>query len=149
MAATLFLVAGASPKPTSSLPHNPFPSYLLEQNVLWSNKNYSGKAVTVSSVSFAQTQNLVLTLLMKSIVSPLTPMNSTSQSHKSYRFWNWPTSVLRLGFDIGGGTGIFMASLKVHNVTVIGFQMKMIEFVFLIVFSYEILTMKFSNYGIN
>ena len=42
-----------------------------------------------------------------------------------------------------------MASLKVHNVTVIGFQMKMIEFVFLIVFSYEILTMKFGNYGIN
>ena len=94
MAPTLFLVACASPKPTSSLPHkghNPFPSYLLEQNVLWSIKNYSGKAVTVSSVSFAQTQNLVLTHLMKSIDSPLTPMNSTSQSHNSYRFRNWPT----------------------------------------------------------
>ena len=104
------------PKPTSSLPHNPFPSSLPDQNVLWSDKNYS-----CSSFSCLVRSNPKLGFDPSREIERFTsytneldlPIPQLFQIAKS------ANSALRLGLDIGGGTGTFAATMKLHNVTVI------------------------------
>ncbi|KAI4295392.1 hypothetical protein L6164_035441 [Bauhinia variegata] len=107
-------------KPTSSLPPNPFPSYLPDSNVIWD--KYSCKSFDClnrqnPSLGFDPSREISKFTSYKSELD--LPIQQLLQLAKSAK------SVLRLGLDIGGGTGGFAATMKLYNVTVVTTTMNM------------------------
>ncbi|CAB4306757.1 unnamed protein product [Prunus armeniaca] len=102
------------PKPTSSLPQNPFPSSLPDANVLWT--KYSCKSFSCLNrqnlnLGFDPPHEVVNFMTYKSELD--LPVPQLFQIAKA------ANSVLRLGIDIGGGTGSFAARMKLYNVTIV------------------------------
>lgn len=104
------------PKPSSSsLPHNPFPAKLLDDAVLW-NKYSSCKSFDClnklnPNMGFDLSHEISNFMAYKSELD--LPIPQLLQIAKA------ANSVLRLGLDIGGGTGTFAARMKLFNVTVL------------------------------
>lgn len=101
-------------KPTSSLSQNPFPSSLPDQNVLWTKytcKSFSCLNRQNPSSGFDPDHELTSFMTYKSELD--LPIPQFFQIAKA------ANSVLRLGLDIGGGTGTFAARMKLYNVTVV------------------------------
>ncbi|KAI4298221.1 hypothetical protein L6164_031805 [Bauhinia variegata] len=101
-------------KPTSSLPHNPFPASLPDSNVIWN--KYSCKSFDClnrqnPNLGFDPSREISKFTSYKSELD--LPIQQLLQLVKSVK------SVLRLGLDIGGGTGGFAARMKLYNVTVV------------------------------
>ncbi|XP_061341238.1 probable methyltransferase At1g29790 [Gastrolobium bilobum] len=102
------------PPLSTSLPQNPFPSSLPDSTVIWD--RYSCK-----SFDCLNKQNPNLGFEPSRDASKFTtykteldlPIPQLLQIVKSAK------SVLRLGLDIGGGTGSFAAAMKLRNVTVL------------------------------
>ncbi|KAJ4826641.1 hypothetical protein Tsubulata_002255 [Turnera subulata] len=103
------------PKPPSSLPHNPFPSSLLDSNVIWSTKypcnSFSCLAKQNPGLGFDITKEISKFMAYNTELD--LPVPQLLQIAKS------ANSVIRLGLDIGGGTGTFAARMKLYNVTVV------------------------------
>lgn len=102
------------PKPTSSLPQNPFPSSLPDSNVLWT--RYSCKGFSClnrlnPNMGFDPNNEITNFMTFKSELD--LPIPRLLQIAKA------ANSVLRLGLDIGGGTGTFAARMKLYNVTIV------------------------------
>ncbi|GAV64942.1 Methyltransf_29 domain-containing protein [Cephalotus follicularis] len=102
------------PKPSNSLPLNPFPTSLPDSNVIWSKYNCKTFSCIVHNypkmgfdMSLEQTS---FTVYRSELDLPI-PQLLQIASHAN--------SVLRLGVDIGGGTGTFAATMKLHNVTIV------------------------------
>ncbi|XP_041023381.1 probable methyltransferase At1g29790 [Juglans microcarpa x Juglans regia] len=102
------------PKPTSSLSHNSFAPSLPDQNVIWHKYNCKSFSCLVRS----------------------NPKLGFNLSGEATRFMSYndeldlpvlqllhiakaANSVLRLGIDVGGGTGTFAARMKLYNVTIV------------------------------
>ncbi|KAJ8761950.1 hypothetical protein K2173_006552 [Erythroxylum novogranatense] len=102
------------PNPPSSLPHNPFPSSLTDSNVIWSKyscKSFSCLAKQNPDMGFDQSVEISKFMTYKTELD--LPIPQLLQIAKS------ASSVVRLGVDIGGGTGTFAARIKMYNVTVL------------------------------
>ncbi|KAM1008293.1 hypothetical protein ACFX2J_004747 [Malus domestica] len=102
------------PKPTSSLPLNPFPPSLPDSNVLWdkySCKSFSCLGGKNPNLGFDLPHEVSTFMSYKSELD--LPIPQLFQIAKA------ANSVLRLGVDIGGGTGTFAARMKLYNVTVV------------------------------
>ncbi|KAL3739579.1 hypothetical protein ACJRO7_020918 [Eucalyptus globulus] len=103
------------PKTTSaSLPHNPFPPALPDSNVIWA--KYSCKSFSClnhynPNLGFDTSHEYSKFTTYRSELD--LPVSQLLQIAKS------AGSVLRLGIDIGGGTGSFAATMKMQNVTVV------------------------------
>ncbi|PRQ29361.1 putative S-adenosyl-L-methionine-dependent methyltransferase [Rosa chinensis] len=101
-------------KPTSSLSHNPFASSLPDQNVLWDKytcKSFSCLNRHHPTSGFDLNGELTNFMTYKSELD--LPIPQLFQIAKA------AGAVLRLGLDIGGGTGTFAARMKLYNVTVV------------------------------
>ncbi|XP_050370119.1 probable methyltransferase At1g29790 [Argentina anserina] len=101
-------------KPTSSLSHNPFPNSLPDQNILWDKytcKSFSCLNRQNPSSGFDFSHELSNFMTYKSELD--LPIPQFFQIAKA------AGAVLRLGLDIGGGTGTFAARMKMYNVTVV------------------------------
>ncbi|KAL5577150.1 hypothetical protein UlMin_018849 [Ulmus minor] len=102
------------PKPTSSLPQNPFPSSLPDSNVLWTKytcKSFNCLNRLNPDLGFDSDHEIAKFMTYKSELD--LPIPQLLQIAKA------ASSVLRLGIDIGGGTGTFAARMKLYNVTVV------------------------------
>ncbi|KAJ7947154.1 S-adenosyl-L-methionine-dependent methyltransferase superfamily protein [Quillaja saponaria] len=102
------------PKPTSSLPENPFPSSLPDSGVIWN--KYTCKSFDClnrfnPNLGFHPAHEITKFMSYKSELD--LPIPQLLQIAKA------ANSVLRLGLDIGGGTGTFAARMKLYNVTVV------------------------------
>lgn len=103
------------PKTTSaSLPHNPFPPALPDSNVIWA--KYSCKSFSClnhynPNLGFDTSHEYSKFTTYRSELD--LPVSQLLQIAKS------AGSVLRLGIDIGGGTGSFAATMKMQNVTIV------------------------------
>ncbi|KAI9127002.1 hypothetical protein K1719_001561 [Acacia pycnantha] len=101
-------------KPTSSLPNNPFPSSLPSSNVIWdkySCKNFDCFNRLNPNLGFDASREITKFMSYESELD--LPIPQFLQIAKTAK------SVIRLGLDIGGGTGTFAARMKMHNVTVV------------------------------
>ncbi|KAF5752764.1 hypothetical protein HS088_TW01G00682 [Tripterygium wilfordii] len=103
-------------KPPNSLPVNPFPSSFPDSAVIWSSPKFSCKSFSCLAQSnpnlgFDITHEISRFTSYKTELD--LPIPQLVQIAKS------ANSVLRLGIDIGGGTGTFAARMKEHNVTVL------------------------------
>ncbi|WCJ27319.1 S-adenosyl-L-methionine-dependent methyltransferases superfamily protein [Euphorbia peplus] len=101
-------------KPPSSLPRNPFPSSLPDSNVLWgkySCKTFSCLAKGNPNSGFDMNAEISKFITYRTELD--LPIAQLLQVAKS------ASSVIRLGVDIGGGTGTFAARMKQYNVTVV------------------------------
>ncbi|XP_065879851.1 probable methyltransferase At1g29790 [Euphorbia lathyris] len=101
-------------KPPSSLPRNPFPSSFLDSNILWAKyscKSFSCLAKQSPNLGFDMNTEISKFITYKTELD--LPIAQLLQVAKS------ATSVIRLGIDIGGGTGTFAARMKQYNVSVI------------------------------
>ncbi|KDP21207.1 hypothetical protein JCGZ_21678 [Jatropha curcas] len=101
-------------KPPSSLPRTPFPSSFLDSNVLWSKyscKSFSCLAKESSNLGFDLNAEISKFMTYKTELD--LPIPQFLQISKS------ANSVIRLGIDIGGGTGTFAARMKQYNVSVV------------------------------
>ncbi|KAF3449895.1 hypothetical protein FNV43_RR05974 [Rhamnella rubrinervis] len=103
-----------SSKPTSSLPQNPFPSSLPSSNVLWT--KYSCKSFDClnrfnPNLGFDPAQDIANFMTYRSELD--LPIPQLLQIAKA------ANSVVRLGLDVGGGTGTFAARMKLYNITVV------------------------------
>ncbi|CAN1808518.1 Probable methyltransferase At1g29790 [Linum perenne] len=101
------------PKPPSSLPRNPFPSSLLDSNVIWGKytcKSFSCLASDASS-GFNIGSEIERFMTYKTELDLPIPQLIQISSRAG--------SPIRLGLDIGGGTGTFAARMKQYNVTVL------------------------------
>lgn len=99
------------PKPTSSLPKNPFPSSLPSSNVIWDKYNCKNFDCLNPNLGFDTAhETSKFTSYKTELDLPIPQLLQIAKSAKS---------VLRLGLDIGGGTGTFAATMKLHNVTVV------------------------------
>ncbi|CAI8617786.1 unnamed protein product [Vicia faba] len=107
--------------PSSSFPHSPFPSSLPDSSIIWDryscksfdclnrqNPNLGFQPSRESSKFNTYTSDLDL------------PVQQLLQIAKSAK------SVLRLGLDVGGGTGSFAAAMKLRNVTVVTTTMNVV-----------------------
>ncbi|XP_054802270.1 probable methyltransferase At1g29790 [Prosopis cineraria] len=100
-------------KPTSSLPLDPFTSSLPSSNVIWD--KYSCKSFDClnrlnPNMGFDLSQERAKFVSYKTELDlPIPQLMQIAKSAKN---------VLRLGLDIGGGTGTFAARMKLYNVTV-------------------------------
>lgn len=106
--------AKTPPKPTSSLPQNPFPSSLPSSNVVWA--KYSCKSFDClnrfnPNLGFDPAHDIVNFMTYKSELD--LPIPQLLQIAKA------ANSVLRLGLDVGGATGTFAARMKLYNITVV------------------------------
>ncbi|XP_062095134.1 probable methyltransferase At1g29790 [Humulus lupulus] len=104
------------PKPSSSsLPHDPFPAKLLDDVVMWSKysscKSFDCLSRLNPNMGFDMNSEVSNFLSYKSELD--LPVPQLLQIAKA------ANSVLRLGLDIGGGTGTFAARMKLHNITVL------------------------------
>lgn len=103
------------PKPSSSsLPQNPFPSSIPDSYLLWN--RYSCKSLDClnkmnPNLGFDLGKEVTNFVSYKSELD--LPVPQLMQIAKA------ANSVLRLGIDIGGGTGTFAARMKAYNVTVL------------------------------
>lgn len=103
------------PKPSSSsLPQNPFPPSIPDSYLLWN--RYSCKSFDClnkmnPNLGFDLAREIGNFLSYKSELD--LPVPQLLQIAKA------ANSVLRLGIDIGGGTGTFAARMKAYNVTVL------------------------------
>ncbi|XP_028754796.1 uncharacterized protein LOC114714234 [Neltuma alba] len=101
-------------KPTSSLPHNPFSSSLPSSNVIWD--KYSCQSFDCfnrlnPNLGFDASREVTKFVSYKSELDlPIPQFLQIARAAKS---------VIRLGLDVGGGTGTFAARMKMHNVTVL------------------------------
>ncbi|KAK4769988.1 hypothetical protein SAY87_030520 [Trapa incisa] len=101
-------------KPSSSLPLQPFPSSLPDSNVIWS--KYSCKSFSClnhynPSLGFDPSlDSSRFSSYSSDLDLPVPQLLHIARS---------ASSPLRLGVDIGGGTGSFAAAMKAHNVTVL------------------------------
>ncbi|KAB1221380.1 hypothetical protein CJ030_MR2G004080 [Morella rubra] len=101
-------------RPTSSLSHNPFLLSLSDQNVLW--HKYACKSFNClirSNPKLGFDLSVEATRFMTYADELDLPIPQLLQIAKA------ANSVLRLGLDIGGGTGTFAARMKMYNVTVL------------------------------
>lgn len=107
--------------PSSSLPKNPFPSSLPDSSVIWD--RYSCK-----SFDCLNRQNPNLGFEPSREVSKFTSYNSDLDLpvQQLLQIAKSAKSVLRLGLDVGGGTGSFAAAMKVRNVTVVTTTMNVV-----------------------
>ncbi|KAK9267784.1 hypothetical protein L1049_010219 [Liquidambar formosana] len=107
-------------KPTSQLPSNPFPSSLPDSAVVWT--KYNCKSFTCLN-RFNQYKGFNTTIADTTFMSYKSdldlPIPQLLQISKA------ASSVIRLGVDIGGGTGAFAARMKLHNVTVVSTTMNL------------------------
>uniref|UniRef100_A0A2P2NYW4 Methyltransferase type 11 domain-containing protein n=1 Tax=Rhizophora mucronata TaxID=61149 RepID=A0A2P2NYW4_RHIMU len=102
------------PKPPSSLPHNPFPSSFPDSNVIWTKyhcKSFSCLVRQNSNMGFDLNTEISRFMTYKTELD--LPIPQLLQIAKS------ASSVIRLGIDIGGGTGTFAARMKQYNATVL------------------------------
>ncbi|PON41729.1 S-adenosyl-L-methionine-dependent methyltransferase superfamily protein [Parasponia andersonii] len=104
------------PKPSSSsLPQNPFPAKLLDDAVLWSRysscKSFDCLNRLNPNMGFDMSNEISNFMAYKSELD--LPIPQLLQIAKA------ASSVLRLGLDIGGGTGTFAGRMKLYNVTVV------------------------------
>lgn len=104
------------PKPSSSLPLDPFPLSLPDSNVIWNQYSCKSFNCLVSKnpnlgfdFSLEKTSSRFLTYSSE-LDLPIPQLLQISKS---------AGSVIRLGIDIGGGTGSFAARMKLYNVTVL------------------------------
>lgn len=106
---------------SSSLPKNPFPSSLPDSSVIWD--RYSCK-----SFDCFNRQNPNLGFEPSREVSKFTSYNSDLDLpvQQLLQIAKSSKSVLRLGLDVGGGTGSFAAAMKVRNVTVVTTTMNVV-----------------------
>ncbi|KAG6639357.1 hypothetical protein I3843_10G089500 [Carya illinoinensis] len=102
------------PKPTSSLSHNPFSPSLPDQNVVWD--KYTCKSFNCLVRSYP---NLGFDLSAEATRSMIYRDDLDLQIPQLLQIAKAANSVLRLGLDIGGGTGTFAARMKLYNVTVV------------------------------
>ncbi|KAG7963550.1 hypothetical protein I3843_09G123500 [Carya illinoinensis] len=102
------------PKPTSSLSHNSFAPSLPDQNVIW-HKYYckSFSCLVRSNPKLGFNLSAEATRFMSYNDELDLPVLQLLQIAKA------ANSVLRLGIDVGGGTGTFAARMKLYNVTVV------------------------------
>ncbi|KAL6216777.1 hypothetical protein ACLB2K_009996 [Fragaria x ananassa] len=101
-------------KPTSSLSHDAFPPSLPDQNVIWDKyacKSFSCLNRRGLSSGFDFSHELSSFMTYKSELD--LPIPQFFQIAKA------AGAVLRLGLDVGGGTGTFAARMKLYNVTVV------------------------------
>ncbi|CAI0424491.1 unnamed protein product [Linum tenue] len=101
-------------KPPSSLPRNPFPSSLLDSNVLWgkySCKSFACLAKENPNLGFDLGTEISKFMTYKTELD--LPIPQLIQISKT------ASSPIRLGIDVGGGTGTFAARMKQYNVTVV------------------------------
>ncbi|KAJ9153224.1 hypothetical protein P3X46_026688 [Hevea brasiliensis] len=101
-------------KPPSSLPRNPFPSSFVDSNVIWAQyscKSFSCLAKQSPNLGFDINAEISRFMTYKTELD--LPIPQLLQVAKS------ANSLIRLGIDIGGGTGTFGARMKQYNVTVI------------------------------
>ncbi|GAB2299107.1 Probable methyltransferase At1g29790 [Dionaea muscipula] len=107
------------PHPTSSLPSNPFPTSLPDSNVLWPSPSASSSSS--SSCQSFKCLNPKLGFDMAVESKKFLYYKSELDLTISQLLMNAKSSdsILRLGLDIGGGTGTFAARMKERNVTVI------------------------------
>ncbi|XP_004293665.1 PREDICTED: uncharacterized protein LOC101310870 [Fragaria vesca subsp. vesca] len=101
-------------KPTSSLSHDAFPPSLPDQNVIWDKyacKSFSCLNRRGLSSGFDFSHELSNFMTYKSELD--LPIPQFFQIAKA------AGAVLRLGLDVGGGTGTFAARMKLYNVTVV------------------------------
>ncbi|XP_057950309.1 probable methyltransferase At1g29790 [Malania oleifera] len=102
------------PKPPSSLPSNPFPSSLPDSAVDWD--KYSCKSFAClnrfnENLGFDSNLEVSKFMYYKSDLDlPIPQLLELARSSRS---------ILRLGLDIGGGSGTFAARMKMYNVTVV------------------------------
>ncbi|KAF4385998.1 hypothetical protein G4B88_031133 [Cannabis sativa] len=100
---------------SSSLPHNPFPAKLLDEVVMWkkysSCKSFDCLSKLNPNMGFDMNNEVSNFLSYKSELD--LPVPQLLQIAKA------ANSVIRLGLDIGGGTGTFAARMKLHNITVL------------------------------
>lgn len=101
-------------KPTSSLSQDPFPSSLPDSNVLWA--KYSCESFDClnrfnPNLGFDPAHDIANFMTYKSELD--LPIPQLLQIAKA------ANSVIRLGLDVGGGTGTFAARMKLYNITVV------------------------------
>ncbi|CAN1230565.1 Probable methyltransferase At1g29790 [Linum grandiflorum] len=102
-------------KPPSSLPRNPFPSNLLDSNVIWSS-SYTCKSFSC----LAKDPNLGFDFIGTEISRFMTYKTELDLPiPQLIQISDRAGSPIRLGLDIGGGTGTFAARMKQYNVTVV------------------------------
>ncbi|KAK8349660.1 hypothetical protein V6Z12_A06G157700 [Gossypium hirsutum] len=102
------------PKPTSSLPLNPFPTALPDSSVIWTKYSCKSFACLLQNNPIDFDLNARRSSLLKYASELDLPVNRFMQLAKSANF------VIRLGIDIGGGTGTFAALMKIfYNVTML------------------------------
>ncbi|KAF8413611.1 hypothetical protein HHK36_001603 [Tetracentron sinense] len=102
------------PKPPSSLPFNPFTSSLPDAALLWS--SYSCKSFSCLN-RFNDNLGFDSKLEITKFLTPKSDLDLTIP--QLLQISKAASSVLRLGLDVGGGTGTFAARMKLHNVTVV------------------------------
>nr|QTZ19631.1 S-adenosyl-L-methionine-dependent methyltransferases superfamily isoform 1 [Bixa orellana]QTZ19632.1 S-adenosyl-L-methionine-dependent methyltransferases superfamily isoform 1 [Bixa orellana] len=103
------------PKTPSSLPLNPFPTSLPDASVIWS--KYNCKSFLCLSQS---NPNLGFDLRKQRETLVTYSSELDLPIPQFMQLANSANSVIRLGIDIGGGTGTFAAVMKEdHNVTVV------------------------------
>ncbi|KAE8715039.1 double-stranded DNA-binding family protein [Hibiscus syriacus] len=101
-------------KPTSSLPLNPFPTALPDSSVIWNRYSCKSFACLLQNNPIGFDLNTQRSSLLKYASELDLPVNRFMQLAKS------ANSVIRLGIDIGGGTGTFAALMKIfYNVTML------------------------------
>ncbi|XP_059435893.1 probable methyltransferase At1g29790 [Corylus avellana] len=101
-------------KPTSSLPHNPFAPSLPDQNVLWNKYTCKSFNCLMRSNPKLGFDPIVETARFMTYTDELDlPIPQLLQIAKA------ANSALRLGLDVGGGTGTFAGRMKLYNVTVV------------------------------
>lgn len=97
----------------SSLPRNPF-STLPESSVIWKNYNCTGfGCLSKSNPQLGFDMKIEQSRFLSSKSDLDLSISQLFQIAKS------SGSVIRLGLDIGGGTGTFAAQMKLQNVTVV------------------------------
>ncbi|XP_016178939.1 uncharacterized protein LOC107621431 [Arachis ipaensis] len=101
-------------KPSSPLPQDPFPSSLPDSSVIWD--HYPCK-----SFNCFHLQNPKLGFNSSSDSSKFTTYKTDLHLLISQLFQiaKSTKSVIRLGLDVGGGTGSFTATMKLRNMTVV------------------------------
>ncbi|CAM8879391.1 hypothetical protein QQ045_006034 [Rhodiola kirilowii] len=108
-------------KTTSSFPSHPFPAVLPDQAIVWSKYSCKSFACLNRENKFRGFNT--------SIISNPTFLSSNSDLDitvpEFLKLAKTMSSVIRLGLDVGGGTGAFAARMKLHNVTVVSTTMNL------------------------
>ncbi|XLR17181.1 hypothetical protein S83_045119 [Arachis hypogaea] len=101
-------------KPSSPLPQDPFPSSLPDSSVIWDHypcKSFDCFHRQNPNLGFnPSSDSSKFTTYKTDLDLPISQLFQTAKSAKS---------VIRLGLDVGGGTGSFAATMKLRNVTVV------------------------------